>query len=54
MNTALWVVQILLAIIFLLSGVAKLSMSRERLRRLVSYWPSSACCFPASWESPKP
>jgi uncharacterized membrane protein YphA (DoxX/SURF4 family) len=31
MNTVVWICQILLAVLFLVSGTAKISMSRERL-----------------------
>ena len=43
MNTALWVAQALLAVIFLLSGVAKLMMSRERM---LATGQTGAAAFP--------
>ena len=43
MNTALWVAQALLAVIFLLSGVAKLTMSRERM---LATGQTGAAAFP--------
>ena len=43
MNAALWVTQLLLAVIFLLSGAAKLTMSRDRM---LATGQTGAAAFP--------